>query len=142
MLVWDNINYQWYERVVQFDDLAQMDLFSSWGLLRRSFGWLLSVLLLVVGLLGLGVELWLRRGVRHADAAVRAWQLFCRRLAKAGVPREPCEGPLEFGERAAAALPNAAERIRRIAVLYAEMRYGSKALEVSNLQGEVKAMVL
>ncbi len=142
LLLWDNINYQWYERVVQFDDIAQMELFSELGLLRHRATTLLAVLLVGVGAWGLSVELWLRRRSRHPDAAVRVWLKFCRRLAKAGVPRVPSEGPLEYAERAATALPSAAERIRRIAELYAEMRYGRKALEVADLQGEVKAMVL
>jgi hypothetical protein len=57
------------------------------------------------------------------DPVAQLWQRFCGRLARAGAPRAPHEGPLDFTLRAAGLLPGAAEEIREIGRIYAELRY-------------------
>ena len=79
----------------------------------------------MIGLLGagmLGLISWWRR--RSSDRARLLWDSLCRRLAQAGLPRQPHEGPLAFGARAAVRWPELAVAFRVIADSYAQLRYG------------------
>jgi hypothetical protein len=57
------------------------------------------------------------------DRVKTLYEYFCRKTARLGVPRDPCEGPLDFARRAAESLPNESNRIRRIADTYILLRY-------------------
>lgn len=123
-LVWDNLNYQWDLRVLGFDEDHQRNF-----LARIGFGDFrlaeLAVTLAIGGALLLGaLGLWQRRpGRPPSDAVSRGYSRFCQTLAAAGLPREPWEGPLRFGERAAAHFATHAAAIREIAALYTRLRY-------------------
>jgi hypothetical protein len=83
---------------------------------------------IVAGLIGLwgastlGLISWWRR--RSGDQARVLWDALCRRLANAGLPRRPDEGPLAFGARASARWPEFGVAFRVIAESYAILRYG------------------
>ena len=79
-----------------------------------------------VGLIALVVTGWMLRVVRERDPVERAWQAFCKRLARAGMPRAPHEGPLDYGSRAAGLLAAQGSAIQAVADLYARLRYGPK----------------
>jgi hypothetical protein len=123
-LVWDQANYFWYDRVVQFDEFKQQDLWVSLGLFQMSAIKLAAWGLALFGLPLLVLSLWLSRRARHPDPAVRLWLKFCDRLAKQGIAREPGEGPLAFAKRAAQMFPVQATGIVNAANLYAQHRYG------------------
>ena len=67
------------------------------------------------------------RRLTRPDPVQRAWTLFCRKLARQGVVREPYEGPRDYSTRAARALPASRRSILRIASLYIGLRYGAQA---------------
>jgi hypothetical protein len=69
----------------------------------------------------------------------RAWRAFCAKLAARGVERAPHEGPRDYSERAARALPSARRPILRIAALYIGARYGAQA--GSAAIGELRRLV-
>ena len=74
------------------------------------------------GAVTLGVLAWWRR--RNSDRARVLWDALCRRLAHAGLPRQPPEGPLAYGARASARWPEFAVAFHVIADSYAQLRYG------------------
>ena len=127
-LAWDNVNYQWDLRILGFDEVNQQAAFRTLG-----FGgfawveilvWVAAVIALILGSIGL----WQRRpGRPPPDEAARAYARFCRALAAAGLPREPCEGPARYGERAAACFAPQAAAIREITALYTRLRYAPGA---------------
>ncbi len=125
-LVWDNLSYQWDLHVLSFDGDGQQSFLATLGF--GNFRWWEMTLTLLVGtalLLGV-LGLWQRRPRRApADAVTRAYALFCAALAAAGVRREPWEGPLHFGERAAAHCAPHAPAIREITALYLRLRYAA-----------------
>ena len=123
-MIWDNLNHQWDLRVLSYDEEEQRSLLAFLGLgaVRGAMavGAILFFVLIVIGL----VAALLRRPWRRADdPVVRAWQRFCRALAAAGIARERWEGPVEFGARAASALPAHADFIGRATHLYIVQRY-------------------
>ena len=69
---------------------------------------------------------WSLRRLARPDPVQSAWRAFCRKLAARGVERAPHEGPRDFAERAARALPAARRAILRIGALYIALRYGAR----------------
>jgi transglutaminase-like putative cysteine protease len=126
-LAWDNINYQWDLRVLNFDEDTQRNFLFSLGLGTASWPeiavWVAVVIALILAVIGL----WMRRpGQGARDEITRGYARFHRVLKRAGLPREPWEGPQHFGERAAAHFAPHAATIREITKLYIALRYGAE----------------
>ncbi|HEX8012915.1 MAG TPA: DUF3488 and DUF4129 domain-containing transglutaminase family protein [Casimicrobiaceae bacterium] len=123
-LRWDAVNYQWQRSVVGFNLQRQRDMLRDLGL-EAARPWqvvaLAGALAFVWGLAVLGVA---RARHARADPAVALWTRLCRRLARAGLPRRPSEGPLAYVARAAAHWPQSSALLRRIGDSYAALRYG------------------
>jgi hypothetical protein len=87
---------------------------------------------------------WSLRPPARRDPALAAWESFCARLGARGLARAPHEGPRDFAERAAGALPQAAEAIRAIGALYIALRYGRQARpgELDELRRRVRELRL
>jgi hypothetical protein len=92
----------------------------------RNTDWrgLVAMLFTVLGITTVLLLAWSLRRVARADPIQRAWRAFCAKLAARGVERSANEGPRDFAERAARALPSARRAILRIAALYIALRYG------------------
>jgi len=124
-LAWDTVNYQWDLRVLNFDQEAQHSFLLALGLGSTSwteiFIWILVAAAAFVAALGL----WQRHPVAAGDKVSRGYAGFCSTLARAGLPREPWEGPQHFAARAARHFPAQAEIIERVSGLYIELRYGA-----------------
>ena len=59
------------------------------------------------------------------DPVLHAWNRFCRRLARMGMPRKPSEGPRDYVRRVVAFRPDLAGEVNPIADLYITLRYAS-----------------
>lgn len=140
-LVWDSINYQWDLRVLNFNEDEQRTFFAQLGFSNEQWPAILTwtgVLILVALAL---VALWLRRGGRvPLDEAGRAWKTFGAILQKAGVQKEPWEGPLRFGQRAAEEVSEHRAAILEVATLYAEIRYSPRPPSVKKLTEAVRRL--
>ena len=92
--------------------------------------WQKMVLNMLAGifiLVGLFTLLLLRRlVVRQRDPVQAAWLKLCRRLGKAGLPRAPHEGPLDYAARVAQARPDLAEPMHELAARYVALRYQAR----------------
>jgi transglutaminase-like putative cysteine protease len=123
-LRWDAVNYQWQRSVVGFNLQRQRDVLRDLGL-EAARPWQLVVLVGALafawGVALLGVS---RAGRVRADPARALWLKLCRRLAHAGLPRQPSEGPLAYAARAAQRWPRWARTLERIGDTYATLRYG------------------
>ena len=125
-MMWDNLNYEWDSRVLNYDDDEQRTLLTRFGLGEvRGLVFFLGLALATIAVVA-AVAVLLRRPWRRAeDAVARGYRRFCRTLGRAGLVREPWEGPLEFGERAASELPEYAEAIRQVSSTYVAVRYSA-----------------
>jgi hypothetical protein len=65
-----------------------------------------------------------RRRACLRDPVSRAYQRYCGKLRKMGLPREPFEGPIDYRRRIEARLPELRDAIARISMLYVALRYG------------------
>ncbi len=123
-LRWDAVNYQWQRGVVGFNVQRQRDVLRGLGL-ADARGWQLAALAgALVFAWGLAVIGLARARHARADPAYALWLRLCRRLARAGLPRRPSEGPLAYVRRAAARWPQWGVTLREIGETYAALRYG------------------
>jgi hypothetical protein len=101
--------------------------------------WLSYLLIVIVG----AIALWVLRPTSNKlDAVQTAWNRFQKKLARAGLHRNPAEGPLDFAVRAAQTFPASQSAIEMIVELYLPLRYGdnNSAEAVKQLQHYVNEL--
>ena len=129
---WDAANDWWNERVVHFNLGTQLDLLRWLGF--DAPDWRILGYLLASGLIGwLIVIAWqVSRSSRHApaDRLARAYEKLCEKLARAGAPREPHQGPLAYAAAIATRRPDLAVGANGLLVhalfgTYTGLRFGN-----------------
>jgi protein-glutamine gamma-glutamyltransferase len=124
----DALNNAWNQHVLGYNQRRQ-DAFLDWLGLGEGIRAKLHTLLAVLGVFLLALLAWVYRPVGRGDPLDRAWQGFCKTLARRSLPRQPWEGPVAYAQRAAHAFPAQAERIHAIGTWYAQLRYGQNAVD-------------
>jgi protein-glutamine gamma-glutamyltransferase len=126
----DWLRRSWNDVVLGFNAARQRNLLEQFGIPEASTTQLAIALVIFVGLaLAATLALLLRAPRASPDPVVRAWRRFLRRLERAGIAKPPHEGPVAFGERAAAALPAAAQQLATLSQRYARRRYAGGSVE-------------
>jgi len=121
---WEAAAHKWNVWVLGYNSERQRDLMTYVGLRSTDWRALVATLFTVLGILTVLLLAWSLRRVARPDPVQRAWRAFCLKLAARGVERSPSEGPRDYAERAARALPSARRAILRIGELYIGLRYG------------------
>ncbi len=125
----DVLTNQWNQWVLGYDTERQFAFLTRMGMEDITWKKLaLNMLAGVAFLVGIFMIIMLRRlSTRQRDAVQTAWLKACRKLEKAGLPRAPHEGPMDYADRIAAIHPELAEDIYDLAARYASLRYGGEA---------------
>ncbi len=125
---WDNLNHFWNQWVLNYNVKRQQDFVGgimSWF----GFGdvdWRSMVTLLFSGMLFVFCLIAIRllgKGSEKRDAAVIAYQQFCRKMEKRGLVRDPSEDFTAFSYRARERFPELGPPITKITSLYQRLRY-------------------
>ncbi|MFA6922212.1 MAG: DUF3488 and DUF4129 domain-containing transglutaminase family protein [Gallionella sp.] len=123
----DALSYQWNQRIIGYDTERQLATLARIGIdaldWQQMAIYLAATLGLVIGLFALFMLRHLIK--REPDKIVAAWLKLCRKLAGAGLPRAPHEGPQDFALRVACARPDLAGEITGLAARYSALRYGA-----------------
>ena len=124
-LGWDAINNGWNQWVLGYNQQRQIEFLSRIAGTGISAREMVAGLAVSVTLIMCAIS-WaiLRGGNQRRDEILAAYLKFVRKLARAGIVRDPHDGPLDFGLRAASALPDSAHDIADISSSYADLRYG------------------
>jgi transglutaminase-like putative cysteine protease len=123
-LRYDALTYSWQSWIVGFDNDRQANLlYSFFGeLSARKFAAALlgswALVLVPVALLLLS-----KRDTQPVSPLDKHYRIFCIRMARLGLIREPGETPGQFALRAAEALPGFSGELWQIASLYNELAY-------------------
>jgi hypothetical protein len=122
--IWQTLSYEWDTRLLAFDADVQDIFLTSIGIASSGPVLLIiEILLAAIALLALYFA-WMQLRTRSRVDRIKAlYEFFCRKVARLGVTRDPCEGPSDFAQRAAQSLPNESNRIRQIADTYILLRY-------------------
>ncbi len=140
-LAWDGVNHDWRRHVVGFNRDRQQSLWREWSIDQFQPAWITAIVAALAALWGagmLGLITWWRR--RNSDRGRVLWDALCRRLAHAGMPRHPHEGPLAYTARAAMRWPELAVAFHVIGDSYATLRYGPPAPDDDAGRGRASAL--
>lgn len=123
-LFFDAMSHAWRRHLIGFDRGRQHELLRTFNLDPSKPWQSASVAAFAVAIWMLVLLAWLshRRTSRERVAAL--WSDVCATLARAGLPRAPHEGPLEFSSRASRRWPDYAIAFRAIGESYARLKYG------------------
>jgi protein-glutamine gamma-glutamyltransferase len=134
---WNALANKWNQWILGYNLDRQREMLSLFGV--RSPDWRALTMMLfwsVAGVIAL-TALWLFGRWRRDDPVQRAWKLFKRKLARAGLAPESSEGPVALGNRASKALPHSANVIQRVVALYVDLRYGRPSAQAEAMRGEL-----
>ncbi len=125
----DLISSRWNSRVLGYSGRDQVQLFSRIGIdLHLPGGLVLALLsgavaLAACGFIALG---FMRQAGARTDPVGVHWEKFCATMHKAGIPRLPCQGPIDYARAIGRRQPDIEAAVSEIAHLYAELRYNPK----------------
>ncbi|WP_299065692.1 DUF3488 and transglutaminase-like domain-containing protein [Accumulibacter sp.] len=121
---WEAANNSWNQWVLGYNPQRQREVLSRLGLADADWQKMTATLAVLCGTALLIVTLWTLPARRAVDPVQRAWQRYCKELARRGMARAEWEGPLAFAQRVARERPDLAELTSEAAACYAELRYG------------------
>jgi transglutaminase-like putative cysteine protease len=124
---WEAVAHKWNVWVLGYNPERQRELMNLVGIRDADWRSLTATLFTALGMMTIVLLFWSLRRLVRPDPVQRAWRAFCAKLAARGVERSPQEGPRDYAERAARALPAARLAILHIASLYIGLRYGPHA---------------
>ncbi|MEI6737714.1 MAG: DUF3488 and transglutaminase-like domain-containing protein, partial [Pseudomonadota bacterium] len=135
VFAWDAINTEWNRWVVGFNQDRQQSLFDGFGIPKVDWQtlamWLLVGVFLAGGLVGMLV---LAQGYRkRKPPVVAAFERFCARTARAGLIRQPNEGPLDFLNHIQHERPDAYIEAKIVVEAYIAARYAPHSPTAINL---------
>ncbi|MEO7432265.1 MAG: DUF3488 and transglutaminase-like domain-containing protein [Dokdonella sp.] len=138
----DFANRLWTQGIVRFDALRQKGLLTEFGIANVNHGDLLLTLSAVLAGLMLIATAWVMwtRNTPRGDALDRAWERLGRRLARAGIVRDPYEGPLDLLRRTRASAPAAARSLEPLVGEYVALRYGTSIVDPQRVSAFARAV--
>jgi transglutaminase-like putative cysteine protease len=122
---WDAVTNTWNQWVIGYNPERQRDLLHRLGMPEPDWRNMTAALAVLCGLALLALTAWTLRHHRRRDPALTLWNSLSKRLGRHGLARRPTEGPFDYAQRVASALPGVADDMRAIAGLYAGLRYGN-----------------
>jgi len=127
-LTWDSVTYAWNQWVLGYTPERQRLFLSRLGISETTWQTMSVMLLVFAGIAVLFGSALALRDLRQArpDAAKVAYDRFCRKLARRGLPRGAAEGPRVFARRAAQQRPDLGSAIEEITALYVSLRYAGE----------------
>jgi hypothetical protein len=125
----DSLTYQWNQWILGYNTERQFAFLTRLGMEDVTWQNLAMNMLAGVSLLvGIFTLVMLRRlVVRQTDAVQAVWLRLCRKLEKAGLPRAPHEGAMDYAARIATSRPELKENMLDLAQRYVSLRYGGNA---------------
>ena len=143
-LLWDRANNTWNQWVLAYGPERQKEFLSGFGFGQVDWQHMVIAMIAALTTVLVGALLFTQRRQRNnLDPVARAYQLFCDKLARRGLPRAAHEGPIDYTQRVARERPTIAAQILLIGELYAGLRYGSaQQPRERELYEQVKALNL
>ncbi len=137
---WDIVNRWWNLGVNGFDALRQRGLLKPFGI-RDTDPATLALLLAIACVLAMAAGLaWVWRRREPEDAARAALRRLERKLARLGVARQAGEGPRDYLQRAAHALPAQHDELIELMHRYLELRYAQPEPTTASLRALQRAV--
>jgi transglutaminase-like putative cysteine protease len=123
---WDLVNSRWNQWVMEYSNTDQARLFSWLGIdLKINKGKVQAFLVGAVLLAAMFfiVFIIVKKNPETRDPVAVSWDRFCQKLEKAGLTRQPDQGPVDFLHHIERQRPTLVASARPIIELYVQLRY-------------------
>ncbi|OOZ40763.1 hypothetical protein BOW53_06495 [Solemya pervernicosa gill symbiont] len=135
----DALNNGWNQWVLGYGDKTQREFLAKLGIGLDSWEGMAIGLLTSMGTLFAiitALMLWRHGRQHHVTPLQRLYRRFCAKLAKAGINRNPYEGPEDFAQRVIKQRPDLRQAVRSITKRYIQLNYAgsSDASQLKALQ--------
>ena len=126
--LWSNVDYNWQRWVINYNNTNQASFLSSFGIadFKTMVYWMMAFVGIITAILSLFL---LYQRPKPKDRTLIVYNRFLKKLAKAGLTKNPSEGARDFAERIKSKLPEKAAIIEQITATFIDQRYGSKPTE-------------
>jgi hypothetical protein len=126
--VWSNVDYSWQRWVINYSSENQTKFLSSLGInnIKSILYWLFGSIGFVTAVLAWAI---LRKKHSPIDEELKLYQLFCKKMAKAGFDKKAGETVQNFCLRIQYERPDLAEKVNEITAIYTRLRYEKKSKE-------------
>ena len=123
----DALREMWRERILNFDQRSQDHLLEMLHIPEPDGQKLVVLLAAALGLVLLWLTWQVRRELQPAarDPLAKAYLSLCRKLALAGLPRLPHQGPEDYAAKVATLRPDLANAVTALCRRYSTLRYGA-----------------
>lgn len=122
---WSNVDYNWQRWVINYNNANQASFLSSFGIadFKTMVYWMTGFVGIITTILSLFLSY---QKPKPKDRTLIAYNQFLKKLARAGLSKNPGEGARDFAERTKLNLPKQAAYIEEITAVFIDQRYGSK----------------
>jgi len=125
--MWSNIDYSWQRWVINYSTENQTKFLSSLGINNIK-----SIVYWLVGCIA-GISLvlaWFILKSKNLKLAeeVKLYQLFCKKMVKAGLEKEVGETAQNYCQRIQLQRPDLSEQVAKITMIYTRLRYEKQPL--------------
>ena len=137
----DAIEYEWNRRVVSYNEEVQFRLFEDlFGEVdqRKILALLFGAGAVVLLLLAVSV-IRIRPDQRRSEVE-KLYLAFCEDLARAGSPRMPGEGPLDYCRRISELRPALAQELQQLTALFVDLNYGPREADASGRKQQLASL--
>ncbi len=141
-LRWEAVSNTWELWVLGYTPERQRELLDKLGLGRLDWSGMAAAMAAACVAVMAALAAWALARRQRLDPLERAWDAFSAKMARRGLARAATEGPLDYGQRIARALPRHAELLREIAARYARLRYRppASAAEIRALKQQIRML--
>lgn len=131
---WEALNAQWDSYFIGYSYDDQKSFLQHFGVNLETVKGKLKTFLAIVGALimagaVLSFRLFKRAGTKRPDPVQRAYLKFCAKLEKAGFPKRPDQGPMDYAGEIGRKKESLKEHVDEIIDLYIILRYTRKGNE-------------
>lgn len=136
----DLVNYQWAQWVLGYGPARQQQLLQKLGFDSIDWKKMTFALFIVLGVIVAIIAIYIfTKSSKVSDPAKRYYDIFCKKMAKLGLPRKSFEGPLEFAQRTSSVRQDLQNDIQKITELYILIRYRSNHEKLQQLKAETRS---
>lgn len=142
-LAWDAIQARWDKWVLAYGPDSQQAFLERLGLPGKDAMKLAAIMVALIGLTMLAVWFGLSLSQRPAgprDPVERLWQVFQRRMARAGLERHASEGPTTWLERLRHEAPAVGEQVAPLIKRFRNARYAGNNSHLDRIRTQVKRL--
>jgi len=134
-MTWEAVNIRWDMWFMGFSAEDQLALMKRLGItLGRQGLWIAVLLLPALFMVAFILGRYLKQRARKTpskDQALKMYARFLKKMAQAGLPKAPYQGPLAYAGWVTRMVPELKQDVEEITNLYIGLRYGRESKELS-----------